>query len=154
MELFHRAHGHCGQIKCYGTQYALEAEISETRAGVASVSFQFAEKLDQGREYNWEDKLTIQLTPRDLPRYAAGVIQGRSVEFRHYGDQRNKSLEIRSQEGGALFVGKSPQLARAVPVTPSDLYWLRVQILSVLRHSSPRVSTSTTLQLLAMMQGT
>lgn len=118
------------------------AEITETRAGVVTVSFEFARRSGNNR-YDWPNKFIIQLTDNELPSYFACISRRAPLPFsvEYHGSGRNKSMQVRENpDCSLLYVGLCPGSAIALPVPTPDVYWLAAQAATALQASHPGVS--------------
>ena len=123
--------------KVYGSKFALYAGADQTRAGIHTVRLEGA-KSSAPRQYNWDDKTSIQLTQQELPHVAC-VLFGwlNQCEYKNHGPEKNKGfkLVIQTQQGKTgLFVNimEAGKPLCAIPVSAVDLYYLRNLVLGQL----------------------
>lgn len=105
------------QVKAFGSKAALCAESDMTRRNVPTVRFELATAVGV-RQYDWKNKLVIQLTQDEIIE-AAAVLFGfvPEVEFRNHGDDA-KWLHIKHQ-GNSVCIragSKQPNSIRLVPI--------------------------------------
>jgi hypothetical protein len=117
------------QIKLFGRDAAHTLEVGPHRRsadflGVHVVTVESARAM-QGGGYDWRRKLTIQLTPEEMPA-AMAVLMGLSsaVKFAQHGADHDKFVELRRQAGGLLLVTGQQSNFYAVPVKSAQLYYL------------------------------
>jgi hypothetical protein len=117
------------QLKLFGSEAAHTLEIGPHRRsadflGAQVVTVESARAL-QGGGYEWRRKLTIQLTPEEMPA-AIAVLMGLTsrVQFAQHGADHDKFFELRRQEGGMMLVTGQKSFTYAVPVKSALLYYL------------------------------
>lgn len=120
-------------VHVYGGKAALCFEEDTTRRGVPTIALDAA--TGSNREYNWSDKVRVQLTVRELPHLAA-VLAGYSSGCKYFGhgEGNDKGFEIQHQ-GSKLFVRvwAKERPVRAVPVEPGDVYLIYELVIRQLR---------------------
>lgn len=117
-------------VRIFGKTAAHTLEISNHRRsrqflGVNVVSIESARPLANGG-YDWNNKLSLQLTPEEMPEVIA-VLLGLvgEVTFSNHGSDRNKSVTFKNQEGGMLVSTSTRSDAYyPVPVKRSVVYFL------------------------------
>lgn len=124
----------------YGRQSALYFAYDETRGGDATIAVDGAMSVAT-RQYNWNQKLRIQITRSDLPSVAAvmfGLLP--KVELSNYGADNTKRLMIENQ-GKNYFVNMSAKDHHqiAVPISASDVYEIRSLFLTQLMKNRPEI---------------
>ncbi|CAN5266910.1 hypothetical protein BH10PSE16_BH10PSE16_20510 [soil metagenome] len=98
------------RLRLFGKAAAHTLEVTAHRRGgdflgVHVVSIDSAHALGAGGGYAWERKLVLQLTPEEMPAVIATLMGlTPSVRFGHHGANRDKFVEVRSQEGGLVIV--------------------------------------------------
>ena len=118
------------QVKLFGRDAAHTLEIGPHRRGsnfmnVQVVTVESARALASGGGYDWGRKLTVQLTPEEMPGAIAVLMNlSASVRFGQHGADRDKFVELRRQEGGMVIVTGQGSTAYAVPVKTGTLYYL------------------------------
>lgn len=91
------------------------------------------------RAYNWQDKVAVQFTTKELPMVLA-VFMGwmPSVTFKAHGPAKDKGFSIECQDQGKLFVrvwqGKR---AMAVPLFAQDMYAVVALLLRQMVKNQP-----------------
>lgn len=124
----------------YGGKAAIMFELDETKAGVATVALDGARAIAE-RQYDWKDKVRIQLTMSEVPVVAAtlfGLLP--KCQFANHGPDNDKGFEIEWQgERGSFFVkvwqGKGN--LRAVPMTREDAFHVGQIVLRAIQQASP-----------------
>lgn len=124
----------------YGRHSALYFAYDETRGGDATIAVDGAMSVAT-RQYNWNQKLRIQITRSDLPSVAAvmfGLLP--KVELTNYGADNTKRLMIENQ-GKNYFVNMSAKDHHqiAVPISASDVFEIRSLILAQLIKNRPEI---------------
>ena len=124
----------------YGNKSALYFSYDETRNGDATVAVDGAMSVAI-RQYNWGQKLRIQITRSDLPSVAAvmfGLLT--KVELSNYGADNTKRLLIENQNKN-YFVNMSAKDHHqiAVPISASDVYEIRGLFLAQLMKNRPEI---------------
>jgi hypothetical protein len=124
----------------YGRQSALYFAYDETRGGDATIAVDGAMSVAT-RQYNWNQKLRIQITRSDLPSVAAvmfGLLP--KVELSNYGADNTKRLLIENQ-GKNYFLNMSAKDHHqiAVPISASDVYEIRSLFLAQLMKNRPEI---------------
>ena len=152
MEILSEQFGFCGKVKCYASSAALQSEVVQSRQGHPTLLLEFARKGGSG--YAWGEKVSFQLTDRDLPLWAA-VVLGKSNETKmsFHGTENDKAVEVKKnpRSKGLLVVNTSPKGAIAVPVSPEDQFWLATQCLRVFKARAPDVEGLAVIHLLGSL---
>ncbi|WP_293637166.1 hypothetical protein [Polaromonas sp.] len=120
------------QVKLFGSNAAHTLEIGTHRRstsfmGVQVVTIESARALGSGGSggYDWGHKLTVQLTPEEMPGAMAVLMNlYPSVRFGQHGAARDKFVELRRQDGGMVLVTGQGSAVYAVPVKTPQLYYL------------------------------
>jgi len=128
----------------YGGKAALEFCIDETRSGAPTIAIDAA--ISTGpRQYDWKNKVRIQLTEAELP-VVASVFFGMlpACSFQNHGPANDKGFEIEHQ-GRQIFVKvmAKDQGVKAVPVNPSDAYAVAGLFIRQLQEASPWMDANT-----------
>ena len=99
---------------------------SEKKAAQPTVFIEGAKALGP-RKYDWKrgQKISIQLTMQELPAVAAVFLGIRpSAEYRHHGEKKDKWFSVEKQgENFFMKIGQEKRVV-AVPITPSDAYYV------------------------------
>lgn len=117
------------QVRLFGKEAAHTLEIGPHRRGgsfmgVQVVTVESARALPGGG-YDWGCKLTVQLTPEEMPSAIAALMNlSPSARFGQHGPDRDKFVELRRQEGGMVVVTGQGRSVYAVPVKTATLYYL------------------------------
>lgn len=118
------------QVRLLGRESAHTLEIGPHRRsasfmGVHVVTIESAHALLDASGYDWDNKLTLQLTPEEMP-LATAVLMNRSASarFGRDGAERGKFAELRHQENGLVLVTGQGSAVHAVPVKAGALYYL------------------------------
>ena len=117
------------QVRLFGRDAAHTLEIGPHRRGssfmgVHVVTVESARAFGSGG-YDWGRKLTVQLTPEEMPAAIAVLMNlSASARFGQHGPDRDKFVELRRQEGGMVLVTAQGSSVYAVPVRTGPLYYL------------------------------
>jgi len=141
------------RVRCrvYGGKAALCIETDETRQGEPTLRIEAA-RATAPREYDWGQKLSLQLTREELPVIAATVLGLLPrCTYNNHGPNQDKGLEIVHQ-GTHLFVRvfQKDRGVVAVPVTAADSYALGALCLRQLRKTTPWLSDRGVMTLLKL----
>jgi len=119
-----------GRLRLFGKSAAHTLEVSAHRrgsdfSGVHVVSIDSAPALPAGAGYDWARKLTLQLTPEEMPAVLA-VLMGLApaVRFAHHGPKRDKFFEVRRQASSLVIVTGQQAVSLAVPVPVASGYYV------------------------------
>lgn len=128
----------------YGGKAALCFEADTTRAGGYTVSIDAARAV-QPRQYDWKDKVRVQLTQDELPVAAAvflGVLS--SCEYGLHGPNQDKGFSIERQSAGKVFckVSAREQGTRAVPIDGPDVFRVNTLLMRQLKQNHPWLEAS------------
>lgn len=116
-------------LRLFGSTAAHTLEISDHRRasnflGVSVVVIESAYPTPQGG-FDWENKLSIQLTPEEMPEVIAVLLGIRKeASFSNHGTDRNKSVIFRNQDDGIHIVTSRRNSKYSVPVKTSVVYYL------------------------------
>lgn len=122
----------------YGGKAALCFEADTTKSDVPTVALDAAPSAGP-RQYNWADKIRVQLTRDELPVVAAvflGFMPG--CEFKNHGADNDKGFSMENQ-GARIFVRvfAKDQGVRAVPVEAADAYHVTALLMRQIRLCYP-----------------
>lgn len=136
----------------YGGKAALCFEPTTTRGDDFTVALDSATS-NAPRQYDWKNKLRLQLTRDELP-VVAGVLLGLipRCEYKNHGPGNDKGFSIEDQ-GDKLFVRTwaKDHPARAVPMTPEDAYRIATLFLRQLGLNAPWMSANDIIQTIRMV---
>jgi hypothetical protein len=135
------------KLRLFGQTAAHTLEISQHRRasnflGTSVVSIESARSTTKGG-FDWENKLSIQLTPEEMPEVIAvllGIVQ--EATFSNHGVDRNKSVSFRNQKDGIQMVTSLRNTNYAVPVKTSVVYYLLDLFCRAMTEGSPGRSTA------------
>lgn len=129
----------------YGGSAALCFNVTLSRQKRPTISLDAALEIPgQARKYNWQDKITVQLSAQEMPLVYA-VLMGYMDKFKGagHGEANEKWFTIEKQQG-KMFVsvnrkGSSP---RGVPIAAGDLYLVTSLFMRQLQADAPHLSPS------------
>jgi hypothetical protein len=110
------------QVKTHGGKAAFEFSPDKTKDGWSTIRLEGAAKLNNNtKQYDWKNKITIQITKSELPVIAA-VLLGfmPSCEFGNHG-QTNKGFALINQEKSFFFKIFEPGERKRMYVCPVPL---------------------------------
>lgn len=145
-----REHG----LHIYGSKAALKAELDSPKdrsfwLGKYTVAIELAPTTGL-RRYDWDVKLSFQITRRELPVLASFLMgfAGPELSFGNHGPDRNKTLDIEDQ-GTHLFLKlRQGHSAFGIPISALDHYGLSALVLTAMRMNSPELDGPMQLALL------
>jgi hypothetical protein len=141
----------------YGAKAALRVEEDRWRTDdpvrCHTLRLEVAPALGE-RRYDWEHKIAVQLTARELPGFAAVMLNLLpQLQAQGHGVTNDKWFECRRQEGSVLVrVGQSRR-GCAVPVGAGDLYELTLLALDALKANAPQADTAQVMAALQSLAG-
>jgi len=100
---------------------ALCFEVAETRGGFKTIQIDAA-KAGNGKQKDWANKITIQLTSAELPIVLAVLMRAKErCEFSAHGPNKDKGfrMEVQGDNVYCKFFAKDKPVV-GVPVTPGD----------------------------------
>lgn len=122
----------------YGGKAALCFSADQTRAKVNTVRLEAAESCAI-RQYDWQRKIAIQLSQRELPLVLA-VFMGwiNRFEGKGHGENNSKWFTI-EQQGNKLYlsVNAKGQSPRGVPIMPGDGYAVTTLLMRQMLKNDP-----------------
>lgn len=140
----------------YGGKAALCWDVDKTKNGDYTLRLEAAKAVGE-RQYDWSNKITIQLTRDELPCVAAvflGILPKAEGKNHGVGDQQGKGFEIEHQ-GNKLFVKVfAPQKPPcAVPVSPEDAFTVASLLVRQIRKGKPWLSGNDIMTMLRAIIG-
>ena len=132
-------------LKFFRPQVACTVQKVSTRGNNdSSLNLELAPVSD--RVARWDEKLVVQVSSTELPRFCACVLRIiPSIEFKYHGESRNKSYFLQWQSGGVLRIDLSTQGKRLfIPLTGDEVFWLAEMALDQL-HKNTQSMTKTDL---------
>jgi hypothetical protein len=147
------------QVRLFGRESAHTLEIGPHRRGasfmgVHVVTIESARALPDASGYDWANKLTLQLTPEEMPLAAAVLMNlSASARFTQHGAERDKFVELRRQEGGVVLVTGQGGAIHAVPVKTGVLYYLLSLFCRAMARGLPGSSVAEVLALIKAAHG-
>lgn len=139
--------GHRLTLRLFGSTAAHTLEISDHRRasnflGVRVVVIESAQATPQGG-FDWDKKLSIQLTPEEMPEVIAALLGiVKEATFSNHGTDRNKTVTFRNQEGGLQLVTSRRSTTYPVPVKTPVIYYLLDLFCRAMCEGRPNRSTS------------
>lgn len=102
------------------------------------------------RTYNWEQKIAIQLSTRELPSVLATLMQLQErFEGKGHGSQNEKWFSMANQPGKVyLTVNAKGQESRSLPIGPGDCYGIITLIMEQMLKNAPFLTPESLLTLI------
>ncbi|MFB8832068.1 hypothetical protein ACE0DR_28430 [Azotobacter sp. CWF10] len=141
-------------VHVYGGRFALCFEADTTRQGFPTVALD-ATNADGPMQYNWSQKIRLQLTRAEMPVVTAvllGVLPG--CEFKNHGQDKDKGFSLERQKGGRVYVKvfAREQGVKAVPIIPADLFFVSALFIRQLQKACPWMNATSLVELIRMTQ--
>ncbi|MDZ5458643.1 hypothetical protein [Azohydromonas lata] len=141
----------------YGAKAALRVELDHWRTDDPvrrhTLRLEVAGALAE-RRYDWEHKIAVQLTARELPAFAAVMLNLLpQLQAQGHGALNDKWFELRRQSGGVLVRVGQARRGFAVPVGAGDLYELTLLALDALKANAPQADTAQVMAALQSLAG-
>ena len=145
------------QLKLYGKEAAHTLESGPHGRGAgfmgAHVVTIESARAFPGGGYDWGRKLSVQLTPEEMPAAIAVLMNlAESVRFAQHGARRDKFIELRRQAGGLVVVTGQGGSVYAVPVKLGALYYLLALFARAMAQGLPGPSPAEVLALVRASQ--
>lgn len=133
----------------YGGKVAVCFSADLTRNEEHTVRIEAAQ-ASGARTYNWEDKIAIQLSTRELPSVLATLlqIQGK-FEGKGHGAQNEKWFTLENQPGKVyLTVNAKGKASRSLPIGPGDCYTIITLVMEQMLKNAPFLTAESLLGLI------
>jgi hypothetical protein len=132
----------------YGGKVAVCFQSDRTRGGEHTIRIEAAESTASKR-FNWSDKISIQLSGRELPGVLATFMQMQTkFDGKGHGAQNEKWFTIENQSGKVfLSVNTKGRTARSVPIGPGDCFGVVTLLIEQMLKNSPFLSADTLLNI-------
>lgn len=135
--------------KVYGQRYALSFERTASASGQAAIQVEIAAKANGRPEYQWAEKLAVQLTEAETVG-VLGVLVGAAdeVEYQGHGSRHDKTLTMKRQQGGGIYVSlRQGRDSRGVPVPQAYGFRLTTMCAQVLSQNNQGIPLDQVLSL-------
>lgn len=141
----------------YGAKAALRVEEDRWRTDdpvrCHTLRLEVAPALGE-RRYDWEHKIALQLTARELPSFAAVMLNLLpQIQAQGHGVLNDKWFECRRQAGSVLVRVGQGRRGCAIPVAAGDLYELTLLALDALKANAPQSDTAQVMAALQSLAG-
>lgn len=132
----------------YGGKVAVCFSADQTRADEHTIRIEAA--MASGTRYNWEDKIAIQLSTRELPSVLATLLQLQGkFEGKGHGAQNEKWFVLENQPGKVyLSVNAKGVASRSLPIGPGDCYGVITLVMEQMLKNAPFLTSETLLALI------
>lgn len=133
----------------YGGKVAVCFSADQTRNEEHTIRIEAAVS-SSGRSYNWEDKIAIQLSTRELPSVLATLLQFQNkFEGKGHGAQNEKWFVMENQPGKIfLSVNAKGVASRSLPISAGDCYLVSTLVMEQMLKNSPFLTADTLLSLI------
>lgn len=128
--------------RIYGGKAAACFSADSTRAGSATIRIEAAESNSQ-RQYDWGNKIAIQLSAREMPLVLAALLQWLpSFEGKGHGQANEKWFKLENQPGKVyLSVNARGKTTRGIPIPAGDAYSLCTLLMRQMLKNDPFLSS-------------
>ncbi|MCZ9640379.1 hypothetical protein [Pseudomonas putida] len=132
----------------YGAKVALCFQSDTTRSGEHTIRIEAAEAT-ASRTFNWAEKISIQLSGRELPGVLATFMQMQTkFDGKGHGAQNEKWFTIENQPGKVFIsVNTKGRAPRSVPIGPGDCFGVVTLLIEQMLKNAPYLSADTLLNL-------
>lgn len=133
----------------YGGKVAVCFSADQTRNEEHTIRIE-ASVSSGDRSYNWDDKIAIQLSTRELPSVLATLLQIQNkFEGKGHGAQNEKWFVLENQPGKVfLSVNAKGVTSRSLPIGPGDCYQLSTLVMEQMLKNAPFLTADTLLSLI------
>ncbi|MBX8557085.1 hypothetical protein K5D56_21710 [Pseudomonas cichorii] len=133
----------------YGGKVAVCFSTDQTRNQEHTIRIEAAVSSG-GRVYNWDDKIAIQLSIRELPSVLATLLQFQNkFEGKGHGAQNEKWFVMENQPGKVfLSVNAKGSVSRSLPIGAGDCYQVSTLVMEQMLKNSPFLTADTLLSLI------
>lgn len=140
-------------VHVYGRTAALCFERDVSRSGEPTLAIECARCVGP-QTYDWHDKITLQLTHRQLPLVLAALMRWRqTLSFDHHGDHQDKRLILAiDADRVVVTVGQGAE-RRMVAISELDLFAVADLVLQVMLAQHPHLNSETLLQMVRATAG-
>ncbi|POR10838.1 hypothetical protein [Diaphorobacter sp. LR2014-1] len=137
------------QAKLFGSKSAFTFETDCLKSSLATVAVEAA-TCTGPQTYDWADKLTFQLTRRELPVFTAMMAgyggPNTLVEFLAHGPEKNKNLRVMDQGASLLISLRQGQRNNALRMHLADTYQVLSLCMKALSDNDPHLDQHTILE--------
>lgn len=141
-------YGHSAALCVEPTSHGEQGSVGISDPVVHTITFEMAQRKQEGGGYNWSQKIQFRLTRRELPLATAavlGLIQ--EIGFSGHGPSKDKRLDIRNQPGKVFVRLQQRSTVLAVPITCEDLFMVGTRMLEALVRNTNGLDQSLVMQL-------
>lgn len=133
----------------YGGKVAVCFSADHTRNDEHTIRIEASLASGSGT-YNWDDKIAIQLSTRELPSVLATLLQIQSkFEGKGHGAQNEKWFSLENQPGKVfLSVNAKGQTSRSLPILPGDCYAVITLLMEQMLKNAPFLTAESLLSLI------
>lgn len=107
-----------------------------------------------GRRYDWSNKISLQLTPSELPVFVSTIMGwSKDCAFTNHGTARNKSLRVENQDGKIYFDIREGMAGAALPVPDQERYGMGMLCAVTLQRNHPETGAQLALNMIKQLYG-
>jgi hypothetical protein len=140
--------------KIYGRRGALTVQPNFTRDGYPTLTIEAASRADDAKRYEWQTKISVQLTRQELPPFCAVAVGLReAVDCPYHGPARNKGLVFERQADKLYLKVSEAGRVIGVPIGYADGVHLAALAMERLKASHPTLDSQTLLTLMRQTPG-
>lgn len=116
------------KARAFSTNAAVCFEEVISKGGFKTVNIDIAVRKSNEKNFNWGEKMTVQLSKQELPEISA-VFLGlkKSCSFK----RDNCGIGVENQ-GNVFFISASRQKRIGIPVSKGDAHWIAVLLIQLL----------------------
>lgn len=133
----------------YGGKVAVCFSADQTRTEEHTIRIEAA-LTSGGRSYNWDNKIAIQVSTRELPSVLATLLQIQNrFEGKGHGAQNEKWFVLENQPGKVfLSLNAKGEASRSLPIGPGDCYQVITLVMEQMLKNAPFLTAETLLSLI------
>lgn len=140
------------KLTIYSANTAFQFMPQTTRNGFYTLGIEAALK-GEGNQYQWNDKLTCQLTDRELPAFIAVTMGLLKIATWKNRGPHNKSLQLKHQDVNLFLKVTQRDLYVQGPIESFDTFHLAAMGLSQLSRNYPGLTSDSVLAMLKSVIG-
>lgn len=141
-------------VHVYGGKAALCFEADMTKGKVPTIALDAAMSTGP-RQYDWGNKIRLQMTRAELPVVTAVLIGALpACEFKNHGHDNSKGFSMERQNGGKVFIKvfAKDQGVRAIPVMPADVFYVASLFIRQMRKANPWLDATSLMSMIRATQ--
>lgn len=120
------------KARAFSTNAAVCFEEVTSQGGFKTVNIEIAARKSTDKNFNWNDKMTVQLSKQELPEISA-VFLGIKKSCSFLRDGCGISVE---NQGKVFFISATRQKRIGIPVSKGDAHWIAVLLIDLLSEQT------------------